>query len=104
MIEIVENLPNGKAYPPCLPFPAERCVLRATRTQKGLEPAYVKHCMATRMTYGPIRGAGQGDGEKAKDGPPVAAVSTTPTWFANVFSPVWVYQIGKVHRALEAIR
>ena len=54
VIEIVEKLPNDKAYLAYLPFPTELCVLCAARTKKGLEPACVKHCMAACMTYGPI--------------------------------------------------
>ena len=54
VIEIVEKLPNDKAYLAYLPFPTELCVLCASRTQQGLEPACVQHCMAACMTYGPI--------------------------------------------------
>jgi len=54
VIEVVEKLPNDKAYLAYLPFPTELCVLCASRTQQGLEPACVQHCMAACMTYGPI--------------------------------------------------
>ena len=54
VIEIVEKLPNDKAYLAYLPFPTELCVLCASRTEKGPEPACVQHCMAACMTYGPI--------------------------------------------------
>jgi Fe-S-cluster-containing dehydrogenase component len=54
VIEVVQNLPNDKAYLTYLPFPTELCILCAPRTRKGLEPACVKHCMASCMRYGRI--------------------------------------------------
>jgi Fe-S-cluster-containing dehydrogenase component len=51
-LEVVEKLPNDKAYLAFLPFPTELCILCAPRTKKGLEPACVKHCMAGCMKYG----------------------------------------------------
>ena len=54
VIEVVEKLPNDNAYLAYLPFPTELCVLCASRTQKGLTPACVQHCMAACMQYGPI--------------------------------------------------
>ena len=54
VIEMVQNLPNGKAYLSFLPFPTELCVLCAARTRQGLEPACVQHCMASCMKYGKI--------------------------------------------------
>jgi Fe-S-cluster-containing dehydrogenase component len=54
VMEIVENLPNDKAYLAYLPFPTELCVLCAARTKKGLEPACVQHCMAACIKYGPV--------------------------------------------------
>jgi Fe-S-cluster-containing dehydrogenase component len=54
VIEVVQSLPNDKAYLAYLPFPTELCTLCAGRTKKGLEPACVKHCMAACMKYGKI--------------------------------------------------
>jgi Fe-S-cluster-containing dehydrogenase component len=54
VMEIVESLPNDKAYLVYLPFPTELCVLCAARTKKGLEPACVQHCMAACIKYGPV--------------------------------------------------
>jgi len=66
VIEIVEKLPNDKAYLVYLPFPTELCVLCASRTQKGQEPACVKHCMAACMTYGPIDELANEMGKKSR--------------------------------------
>jgi Fe-S-cluster-containing dehydrogenase component len=55
VMEIVESLPNDKAYLVYLPFPTELCVLCAARTKKGLEPACVQHCMAACIKYGPVQ-------------------------------------------------
>lgn len=54
VMEVVEELPNDKAYLAYIPFPTELCVLCASRTKKGLEPACVQHCMANCMKYGRI--------------------------------------------------
>jgi Fe-S-cluster-containing dehydrogenase component len=54
VIEVVENLPNSKAYLAYLPFPTELCVLCRPRTKRGELPTCVKHCMAACITYGPI--------------------------------------------------
>jgi Fe-S-cluster-containing dehydrogenase component len=54
VIEVVQKLPNDKAYLAFLPFPTELCVLCARRTQQGLLPACVQHCMAACMKYGRI--------------------------------------------------
>jgi len=54
VLEVVENLPNDKAYLAFLPFPTELCILCRPRTKKGLEPACVKHCMASCIKYGTI--------------------------------------------------
>jgi Fe-S-cluster-containing dehydrogenase component len=54
VMEVVENLPNDKAYLAFLPFPTELCILCRPRTKKGLKPACVKHCMAACIQYGPI--------------------------------------------------
>lgn len=52
--EIVQNLPKGKAYLTYFPFPTELCILCKPRTQKGLKPACVKHCMSGCMTWGEV--------------------------------------------------
>jgi Fe-S-cluster-containing dehydrogenase component len=52
--EIVQNLPNDKHYLMFLPVPTELCSLCPKRTQKGLKPACVQHCMAACMRYGKI--------------------------------------------------
>ncbi|MBW1720553.1 MAG: 4Fe-4S binding protein [Deltaproteobacteria bacterium] len=54
VLEVVENLPKDKAYLAFLPFPTELCILCRPRTKKGLEPACVKHCMASCIKYGTI--------------------------------------------------
>ena len=54
VIEMVQRLPEGKAYLTYIPFPTELCTLCAHRTVKDLEPACVAHCMAGCMKYGPI--------------------------------------------------
>jgi Fe-S-cluster-containing dehydrogenase component len=54
VMEVVEELPNDKAYLAYIPFPTELCVLCASRTKKGLEPTCVQHCMANCMKYGRI--------------------------------------------------
>jgi Fe-S-cluster-containing dehydrogenase component len=52
VIEVVQKLPNDKAYLAFVPFPTELCVLCAGRTRQGLQPACVQHCMAACMKYG----------------------------------------------------
>ena len=52
--EIVQQLPNDRAYLTYLPFPTELCILCAPRTREGLQPACVQHCMASCMEYGKI--------------------------------------------------
>jgi len=54
VMEIVQQLPHDKSYINYLPFPSHLCVLCASRTSKGLEPACVKHCMARCIKYGKI--------------------------------------------------
>ena len=66
VIEIVEPLPNDKAYLAYVPFPTELCVLCAARTRKGLEPACVQHCMAACMKYGRIEELAQEMGRKSR--------------------------------------
>ncbi len=54
VMEIVQDLPKDKAYLTFLPFPTELCVLCKPRTQKGLEPACVRHCMASCLSFGKL--------------------------------------------------
>jgi Fe-S-cluster-containing dehydrogenase component len=57
--EVVQQLPNDKAYLTYLPFPTELCILCRPRTRKGLLPACVQHCMAGCMQYGRIEDLAQ---------------------------------------------
>ena len=66
VIEVVQKLPHDKAYLTYLPFPTELCVLCASRTRKGLEPACVQHCMAACMKYGPIEELAREMGKKPR--------------------------------------
>ena len=66
VMEIVQNLPKGKAYLNFLPFPTELCVLCAPRTKKGLEPACVQHCMAGVITYGSLSDLAKELGKKPR--------------------------------------
>ncbi len=66
VIEVVQELPNDKAYLAYLPFPTELCTLCAGRTKKGLEPACVKHCMAACMKYGKVEELAQEMGKKPR--------------------------------------
>lgn len=66
VMEIVQKLPNDKAYLTFVPFPTELCILCAPRTKKGLEPACVKHCMANCMTFGRLEDLSKEMGKKSK--------------------------------------
>jgi Fe-S-cluster-containing dehydrogenase component len=66
VIEVVQKLPNDKAYLTYLPFPTELCILCAGRTKKGLEPACVQHCMAACMKYARIEELAKEVGQKAR--------------------------------------
>jgi Fe-S-cluster-containing dehydrogenase component len=66
VIEIVEPLPNDKAYLAYVPFPTELCVLCAARTRKGLEPACVQHCMAACMKFGCVEDLAKEMGRKPR--------------------------------------
>jgi Fe-S-cluster-containing dehydrogenase component len=66
VIEIVEPLPNDKAYLAYVPFPTELCVLCAARTRKGLDPACVQHCMAACMQYGRVEDLAKEMGRKPR--------------------------------------
>jgi Fe-S-cluster-containing dehydrogenase component len=66
VLEIVQTLPNDKAYLTFLPFPTELCILCAPRTKKGLEPACVKHCMARCITYGRLEDLSREMGKKPR--------------------------------------
>ena len=64
--EVIQKMSKGKAYLAYLPFPTELCVLCASRTKKGLEPACVQHCMAPCMKYGRIEELAKEMGEKPR--------------------------------------
>jgi Fe-S-cluster-containing dehydrogenase component len=66
VIELVEPLPNDKAYLAYVPFPTELCVLCAARTRKGLDPACVQHCMAACMEYGRVEDLAREMGRKPR--------------------------------------
>ena len=66
VIEVVQKLPNDKAYLTYVPFPTELCILCAPRTRKGLEPACVQHCMASCMQYGRIEELAEEMGKKPR--------------------------------------
>jgi Fe-S-cluster-containing dehydrogenase component len=66
VIEIVEPLPNDKAYLAYVPFPTELCVLCAARTRKGLDPACVQHCMAACMEFGRVEDLAKEVGRKPR--------------------------------------
>jgi len=66
VIEVVQKLPHDKAYLTYLPFPTELCVLCASRTKKGLQPACVMHCMAACMKYGRIEELAQEMSQKPR--------------------------------------
>ena len=66
VIEVVQKLPHDKAYLTYLPFPTELCVLCASRTRKGLEPACVQHCMAACTKCGPIEELARKMGKKPR--------------------------------------
>jgi Fe-S-cluster-containing dehydrogenase component len=55
VMEIVQDMPNDKAYLTFLPFPTELCVLCKPRTREGLDPSCVKHCMANCLSFGKLR-------------------------------------------------
>ena len=66
VMEIVENLPDDKAYLVYLPFPTELCILCTARTKKGMEPACVQHCMASCIKHGPIEDLAKEIGKKQR--------------------------------------
>ena len=66
VIEVVQELPKGKAYLAYLPFPTELCTLCAGRTKKGLEPACVQHCMAACMKHGKLTELAKEIGQKPR--------------------------------------
>ena len=53
--EVVQSLPNDRAYLTYLPFPTELCVLCSARTRKGLPTACEQHCMARVIKYGWVK-------------------------------------------------
>jgi Fe-S-cluster-containing dehydrogenase component len=66
VMEIIQRLPKGKAYLNYLPFPTELCVLCASRTKKGLQPACVQHCMAGVIKWGPLTELAKELGQKPR--------------------------------------
>ena len=54
VIEKVQPLNSEKASLTYIPFPTEKCILCAPRTEKGLQPACVQHCMANVITWGKL--------------------------------------------------
>ncbi len=54
VIEVIQKLPNDKAYLNFIPFPTESCILCAGRVRKGERPSCVQHCMAAVIQYGPV--------------------------------------------------
>lgn len=66
VMEVVQRMPNDKAYLAYLPFPTELCILCAPRTGKGLEPACVQHCMAACMKHGRIEELAKEMGKKPR--------------------------------------
>jgi len=66
VMEVVQKMPNDKAYLTYLPFPTELCTLCAPRTRKGLPPACVKHCMADCMKYGRLEELAKEMGKKSR--------------------------------------
>ena len=66
VIEVIQRLPNDRAYLAYLPFPTELCMLCRPRTRKGLQPACVQHCMAACMKYGCIEELAKDMGTKPR--------------------------------------
>lgn len=55
VIEVIQTLPNDKAYLNFIPFPTESCVLCASRVKKGLKPACAQHCLAGVIKHGRVQ-------------------------------------------------
>jgi Fe-S-cluster-containing dehydrogenase component len=66
VMEVVQPLPKDKAYLTFIPFPTELCILCKPRTNKGLSPACVMHCMAGCMKYGRVEELAKEMGKKAR--------------------------------------
>ena len=66
VVEMVQKLPNDKAYLAFIPFPTELCILCAPRTKKGLDPACVKHCMAHVIKWGRLEDLAKEMGKKPR--------------------------------------
>ena len=66
VIEQVQKLPNEKVYLTFLPFPTELCILCKPRTNKGLEPTCVKHCMANVIKWGRLEDLSKEMGRKPR--------------------------------------
>jgi len=54
VMEVVEAVPNDRAYLVYLPFPTELCIPCAHRTVEGKKPACVAHCMEACLKHGRI--------------------------------------------------
>lgn len=66
VMEVVEKLPDDRAYRCFLPFPTELCVLCAARTKKGLKTACEQHCMAAVIRHGAVEDLAREVGKKAR--------------------------------------
>jgi len=64
--EVVQALPNDRAYLSYFPFPTELCILCKPRTKRGLQPACAKHCMAGCMSYGRVEDLAKEMGHKPR--------------------------------------
>ena len=53
VMELLHELPSGKLDITYYPIFTKVCIFCAPRVKKGLEPACVKHCMASVLKFGP---------------------------------------------------
>jgi len=66
VMEVLEQLPEGRMYLAYIPFPTELCILCAPRIRAGKPPACVMHCMANCMKYGGIEELANEASKKAR--------------------------------------